>query len=98
MFEKDLATMYADPLLNESASIGAKSTTGAFDWEDVLEEDGSGFAPVRRRTFTFEIGSTAGRAFQVVAVFDATVVIGGTSYRARDVRHVGAHQLKVILA
>jgi hypothetical protein len=99
MFDDDLATMYADPVLSDSARIGAVSTSGFFDAEDVLEPDpAGGFTPINRRTFTFELGSVKGRAFDAVAVFDADIVIKGTTYRVRDSRHVGEHQKKVILA
>jgi hypothetical protein len=98
LFEDDLATMFADPVLSDSASIGVASTSGFLDWEDILDQDGSGFAPVRRRVFTFELGSSGGRAFDTVAVRDALVSINGTTYKVRDNRHVAAHQKKLILA
>lgn len=95
MFEDDLATMEADSLINESAAIGAVVTTGAFEWTDSLENDGSGLAPVRHRTFTYSLAKTA---FNAAAVKGATITIAGSSYVIRNAENFTMKRRRLTLA
>ena len=94
MFDDDLATMYADPLFaGHTASIGASSTMGTLAQQDVLEPDLSGgFATTSRLVLTIRAGSLAGLAR------DVDLVLDGTTYRVRDIRHRAPNETDIILA
>lgn len=99
MFDDDLATLFADPLITDPASIGRASTRGTFAHEDVLESDGQGgMITVSRQVLTIKAGSLAGLPAPGTPPGDVNITIKGQQYRVRDVRHASPGVLKVIVA
>lgn len=92
LFDDDLETIFADPLITVSAKIGASKARGILEWKDVIENDGSGFVPVSRRVLSVVVGSLVGLAV------DVDIVVDGTTYRVRDFRHSSQKLQDIILA
>lgn len=98
MFDDDLATMLADPIITVPASIGTSRTRGIFQMEDVFQNDpGGGIATTNRLVLTIRAGSLAGLPVPGDLPAKVNITIDGTSYRVRDVRHAAQHLIKVVV-
>jgi hypothetical protein len=91
MFDDDLETIFADPLINVSAKLGSLSSSGGFDWEDVVESDGGGQVLVSRQVFTHVAGNLGTPAK------GAHITIDGQTFAIRDVRRYHRSQEKIVV-
>lgn len=97
MFDSDIATMFADPLITVPViyAVGGTSTRGIMTQVDVFEPDSSGgFANTSKDAVQIITGTLG----NLPKDGTATVNVDGVNYRLRDVRKVAPHFQNLILA
>jgi hypothetical protein len=89
----DIDAMFNDPFHSVAIVFGAQSCRGDFDWDDAIQNDGTGDVFVRRRKVTVRTGALT------TLTNGLAITVDGVTYRIHDSQKVGDGQLtEIILA